>query len=164
MRFESRRGPKREKKMHFIDCLLVIFSLGQSSPMSFRGWWANIQKVDNSYLFIGHQCTYYWTFSEIFYHSNFWSLLLGGSSTINVGGSSITILKKNWMPLRIMVCARGYMMNSCACLLDPKYIFMCVVLVWWFGDGCFCEWIYNFFFVICNFEHIFSVCKFVKVW
>jgi hypothetical protein len=38
-------------------------------------------------------------------------------------------------------------MNSCACLFDPKKIPMCVVLVWPFKDGCFCEWIYNFF---CN--------------
>jgi hypothetical protein len=37
-------------------------------------------------------------------------------------------------------------MNSCECLLDPKNIFMCVVLVWSFGDECFCEWIYNYFF------------------
>jgi len=40
----------------------------------------------------------------------------------------------------------GIKMNSCACLLGPKKEPMCVVLVWQFGDGCFCERIINSFY------------------
>jgi hypothetical protein len=58
----------------------------------------------------------------------------------------------------------GIKMNSCACLLDPKKIPMCVVLVWLFGDGCFCKQFYKFFLSqFAKFEPIFLFCKFVKV-
>jgi hypothetical protein len=57
----------------------------------------------------------------------------------------------------------GIKMNSCACLLDPKKIPVCVVLVWPFRDGCFCEQIYNLSFAIAKFGPIILLCRFVEV-
>ncbi len=62
-----------------------------------------------------------------------------------------------------MVCVRGYKMNSWACLFDPKNILMCVVLVWLFANGCFCEQIFKFFLqfaILSTFFHFANLSRF----
>jgi hypothetical protein len=82
------------------------------------------------------------------------------------GGSFrlLFFIKKIECRLGIMMCARGYKMNSHASLFDPKK-YSCV---WcWFGHsemGVFVTRFIIFFWQFVKFEPIFSLCRFVRVW
>ncbi len=100
-----------------------------NSPLVFRGRWANTRRVASQYFFC---------------HSLIFGLCYqGGSSLTGVRGSSRMLFKKIECLQGLWRVLEGIKMNSCACLLDPKKIPMCVIpmcvmLVWLFRDGCFC--------------------------